>query len=272
MTGMNPFDWYGGAFLALYAFLLVGAFLGGFALASWLRPEGRAVPVTDDDELALLAGGPARLAESVVARLLARDEAEIDEQRLVLGSSLTGRSPVERELAGLSSPAKWKEVREWVAASAHRIEELLIGCGLLMERSQSRQLGFYAAIPLVLLIAFGLTKLEIGLGRDRPVGFLAAFLIITAIVALFRVFATDRRTKGGVAAVRDARDRSERMRRAPTREETGTAVALWGTTVLVGSPFVDLHKMRRTGDGGGGDGGRDGGSGCGGGGCGGCGG
>ncbi len=69
MTGMNPFDWYGGAFLALYAFLLVGAFLGGFALASWLRPEGRAVPVTDDDELALLAGGPARLAESVVARL-----------------------------------------------------------------------------------------------------------------------------------------------------------------------------------------------------------
>jgi uncharacterized protein (TIGR04222 family) len=272
MTGLNPFDWYGGAFLALYAFLFVGAFLGSFALASWLRPEGRAVPVTDEDELALLAGGPGRLAESVVARLLARDEAEIDQQRLVLGGTVTGRSPVERELAGLSSPAKWKEVREWVAASAQRIEELLIARGLLMERGESRQLGLYAAVPLVLLMAFGLTKLEIGLGRDRPVGFLAAFLIVTAIVALFRVFATDRRTKGGVAAVRDARDRSERMRRAPTREETGTAVALWGTAVLVGSPFVDLHKMRRSGDGGDGGGGGDGGSGCGGGGCGGCGG
>lgn len=271
MTGMNPFDWYGGAFLALYAFLFVGALLSSLAIAAWLRPEGRAVPVTDEDELAVLAGGQARLGETVLARLLARDHARVEKGRIVIDAKAAGRSPAEREIVALSSPVKWSTVAMRMKASTNAIADQLSGRGLMLDRAEARQLGLYAAIPYALLIAFGLAKMQIGLGRDRPVGFLVVFLIVTVIATLLRVLGTDRRTKGGIAAVRGARDRSQRMRRAPTRDETGTAVALWGTAVLVGSPMMDLHKLRRSGDGGGGDGG-GGDGGCGGGGCGGCGG
>ena len=83
-----------------------------------------------------------------------------------------------------------------------------------------------------------------------------------------RVFAVDRRTKGGLAVVKEAKRRAERLKRAPTQAETGMAVALFGTAVLAGSPLADLHRMRQS-DGGssGGDSGSSGG--CGGGGCGG---
>ena len=64
------------------------------------------------------------------------------------------------------------------------------------------------------------------------------------------------------------------MKRAPQASEAGYAVAIFGTGVLVGTPWEPLHAIQRsggdTGTGGGGDGGGCG-SGCGGG-CGGCGG
>ena len=279
MTGANPFDWYGGAFLALYAFLFVGALIGGAVIAAWLRPGGNALPVTDDEELAVLAGGPDRLTETVLARLMANGAAIIDGGRLRFAAGVAGGSPIEREIASLSSPAKWSAIRHRVAMAAGGIERRLVARGLLMERSEARQLGVYAAIPLALLFGFGLIKLQVGLARDRPVGFLSAFLIATAIAALIRVLGTKRITKAGVTALSEARERSARLKLAPTQQETGTAVALFGTAILVGSPMADLHRMRQSdGGSGGGDSSSsdssssDGGSGCGGGGCGGCGG
>ena len=101
-------------------------------------------------------------------------------------------------------------------------------------------------------------------------------LVLTAVLALWRFFAVDRRTKGGIEAVKHAQGKSDRLRRAPTGDETGQAVALYGTAVLAGTPLAAFHTMRssNSGDGGGcsSDGGGDGGGGCGGGGCGGCGG
>jgi hypothetical protein len=115
----------------------------------------------------------------------------------------------------------------------------------------------------------------IGDMRERPIGFLSALLVLTALLAIVRWFSVDRRTKAGLTAVAATKEQSDRIRRAPTDTDVGLAVALFGTTVLAGSAWWDFHRMRAatSGDGGGGssDGGSDGG-GCGGGGCGGCGG
>lgn len=274
MIGANPFDWYGGAFLALYGILFVAALIVGAAIAAWLRPEGRSLPVTDEEELAVLAGGPDRLTETVLARLMARGAAIIDGGRLSFAASVAGGSSIERDLGSLPAPAKWTAIRSRVAQAAERIEDQLVARGLLMERDEARQLGLYAAIPLAVLFLFGLTKMQIGFARERPIGFLVLFLVVTAIAVLIRVFATRRITKAGASALTEARERSARLKRAPTQQETGTAVALFGTAVLVGSPMADLHRMRQSDSGGGsGDSSSgDGGSGCGGGGCGGCGG
>lgn len=280
MTGMNPLDWYGGAFLALYAGLFVGAIIVGKLISISLRPAGHEMPTTNEDELAVLAGRSPRLAEAVVARMLARGEATIERGWVVFGARpSSAASALEREVSLLASPAKWNTIQCGVTDTAARIEQQLVARGLVMERGEKFRLGLLAAVPLLLLLGLGIAKVQVGLSRDRPVGFLIVFLIVTAIAVLLRVFLTSRRTKAGYAVLKQAQQRSERLKRAPTTNEMGTAVALFGTTVLVGSPFADLHGMRYgQGDGssGGssGDGGAssDGGDGGGGGGCGGCGG
>ena len=85
------------------------------------------------------------------------------------------------------------------------------------------------------------------------------------------------RTHAGDDAIAETRADMVRLRSAPTSGETGMAVGLFGTAVLVGTPFASLHAMRQPQSGDGGSGGDSGdgagdGGGCGGGGCGGCGG
>ncbi|OYW44473.1 MAG: hypothetical protein B7Z33_11630 [Sphingomonadales bacterium 12-68-11] len=272
MTGANPFDWYGGAFLALYAILFVVSFIASFAIAAWLRPEGREVPPSGEDELAVLAGGKDRLTETLLSRLLARGVATIERGKFLFDRRVPVNGAVEREIVALSAPASWKAVGNVVGRAAERIQRDLEARGLLMDAGEARQLGLYAAMPLAILLLFGLIKVQVGLGRERPVGFLIAFMVVTAVVALIRVFATDRRTRGGKATLKRAQASAERLKLAAPREETGMAVALFGTAVLVGSPLADFHKLRQSSSDGSGGSGDSGGDGGGGGGCGGCGG
>ncbi|HEY6817407.1 MAG TPA: TIGR04222 domain-containing membrane protein [Croceibacterium sp.] len=279
MIGVNPFDWDSDTFLVLYALLFAGAFAVSFAIAAWLRPQGRAVPVADEDELALLAGGRTRLGETVLARLFARRAITVGRNGIHLHSTVAGASVAERDVLALPSPFKWKAVDLVLAGASALLEQRLVDRGLMTDPRGARQLGAYAAFPFMLLLVLGLARLVVGIARDEAIGLLVAFMVASAIVAAYRLFVTDRRTSAGIGTVSDARQRSERLRRAPTQAEIGTAVALFGTAVLIGSPLADLHGIQRDkGDGGSGCGGggsscgSDGGSGCGGGGCGGCGG
>ncbi len=273
MTGLNPFDWYGGAFLALYAVLYFGAMIAGFAIANWLRPDGNFAVLDDEEDLAVLAGNKDRLAETLVARMLARGALQIDKsKKLYRATGASGQNASENAILALETPLRWSQVRKIANHRAEEIDTKLVNRGVLMEKGEALKIGLFAAIPYLLLIAFGYTKLDIGLERDRPVGFLVVFLIITAVSALVRWVTTDRQTREGQRAWKDARSRAARLRQAPTGAETGMAVALFGTGVIATSSFGDFHRMRASsGDGGSGCG-SDGGSGCGGGGCGGCGG
>lgn len=273
MNGLNPLDWPAQDFLILYGMLFVGAIVAGFAIASLLRPEGNASIITKDDELAFLAGGRPRLGETVLARMLAAGQATIEKGRIQLAPTTYGVVGLERDVLALPSPASFGKVQRILGEGAARLRRDLAARGLMMENGEARQVGLFAALPLLLLLAFGLVRYQFGVAAGRPVGILTVFMIVTALVALLRVFAVDPRTKGGLAAVREAKARAVRLKQAPTQAETGTAVALFGTAVLVGSPLADLHRMRQS-DGGGGaegssDGSSDGGGGCGGGGCGG---
>lgn len=269
MSGLNPFDWYGPQFLALYALLFAAALLMSFVIANALRSEGREMPVSDEEELAVLAGGRDRLTETVLARMLSRGSAMIEKSRIYLRQPAGGLAGAELALGGISNPVSWGKVRRALADKAEVIEQNLISRQLMMPRGEARAIGFLVASPFLGLIGFGLVKYQIGGARERPVGFLVLFMAITAFVGLSRWLAFDRKTKAGIAAVQAARKASARLKRAPMNEETGVAVALFGTAVLAGSPIDSLHRLRQSD---GGSSGGDGGSGCGGGGCGGCGG
>jgi uncharacterized protein (TIGR04222 family) len=275
--GLGPFDLTGGPFLLLYGVLFLLAVLGCFALSEWLRPEGRPGKADDADELAVLAGGAPRLAEAIVARLLADHAMDITDRReLRIHRSEAVRSTAERRVMALASPATWKDVLGAIKVEAEVIEARLERKGLLMDAATRKQMRFWQTSPLFALMVFGAIKWGVGTLRDRPVGFLTALLIVTAFVALIRFAKLDAATRSGRRALGEVRRDAARLRSAPVRDEAGMAVALFGTTVLIGSGLSDFHDLRMkstsSGDGGSGDSGSGGDGGCGGGGCGGCGG
>jgi hypothetical protein len=114
------------------------------------------------------------------------------------------------------------------------------------------------AVPLIL----GVAKVNVGLEREKPVGFLIILLIITAFIAL-RYMGAPRVTQAGHEAVAASRVQNARAARAPLEAELPLAVALTGLVVLSGTTYDALHAASHGGTGGG-DGGGDGG-GCGGG-------
>jgi uncharacterized protein (TIGR04222 family) len=273
---MSPFDLTGGPFLQLYGILFALTFGAGLIIPRWLRPEGSEPRSVSVDELAFLAGGRPRFADALVSRLLARRAlAMTGRDKFTPDGREAGETEAERSILALAAGTPWRDIDRTLGAHAGPIEARLISSGLLMDRGTVLQMRFWQTLPYLLLIGFGAIKLDIGIGRDKPVGFLTVFLVATAIFALVRFLAVDRRTRGGREALAEARSRSDRLRRAPVADETGLAVALFGTMVLAGSGFSDFHRLRTASagsDGGSSSGGDGGSGGCGGGGCGGCGG
>lgn len=274
---LGPFDLNGGPFLMLYGALMVVTIIAGVIIPRWLRPEGRAGTTTDADDLAYLAGGSARMAESLVAGLIGDGSLAVEGSKFRLIPSGRALRPAEAAIMRLSSPAPWSAISGAAHLHAKATATKLVDRGLMIDGPTAMQLRVWQTLPYLMLFGFGAIKWEIGVGRDRPVGLLTALLIVTAVLALIRFAAVDRRTQGGMAVLASAQTRLDRLRRAPTAPETAMAVAVFGTAALVGSPWGDFHKLRAASSSGGdgsvssSDGGSDGGSGCGGGGCGGCG-
>ena len=282
---LGPLDLAGGPFLALYLLLLAGTVAAGLIIPGLVRPAGQQRRVANADQLAFLAGGRVRFAEAIVSRLLAAKALAIGgRSRLHVVAPDAAASSAEQAVLALPSPTRWREVQAALAPHVEMLETRLVSAGLLMREEERKRTRFVTTLPYFLLLAFGAAKLGIGIARDRPVGYLTALLVLTAVAALIRWIALDARTRAGREAVAVAREQAGRLRIAPTNAEIGQAVALFGTPVLVGSGWSDFHRMRQAattgsagggscGDGGGGGcGGGGGGCGGGGGGCGGCGG
>jgi uncharacterized protein (TIGR04222 family) len=276
---LGPFDLTGEPFLQLYTILLAVTVVAGAIIPRWLRPEGRSARVGDTGQLAYLAGGATRFADAVVTRLLAaRSLVMIGKKSFHVAARGAGDTPADRSVLAIPGEVSWPMIELALKPYAQPVRRKLITAGLMMDDGLTLQLRFWQTLPYLLLLVFGGIKLLVGMERGRPVGYLTILMILTAVFALIRWAAVDRRTQGGHDALSKARRDAERLRRAPAAGETDYAVALFGTSVLVGSGLGDFHTLRTTSssDGGsssssdGGDGG--GGSGGGSGGCGGCGG
>ncbi len=274
---MGPFDLPGPQFLTLYGILLVAAIAFGLIIPRLLRPAGKDGPVSDEDEIAYLAGGAIRLAEAVTATLLASGAIAMQGKRVAIMNPSARTSRAGQAVLALPTPANWNAIASAVKAEGRQLWHRLAARGLMITGPEASRLRKLQTLPYFLLLAFGAIKLAIGMVRDRPVGFLVALLVVTAVAAMLRYGNVDRRTQAGVNAVQSARQDADRLRRAPQGDESGMAVALFGTAVLAGSAFAGLHDMRTSSGGSSDSGGcSSDSSGCsgdsGGGGCGGCGG
>ncbi|GAB6845413.1 uncharacterized protein (TIGR04222 family) [Methylorubrum rhodinum] len=277
---LNPIDWPGPEFLALYLCLALGGLVLAFLLCDRLRDAGDGAADDDLDllEVAWLAGGKGRAAETVVAGLIEAGEARLAPRRMFFdGSEITvepGTGPLPDFLApfrglvhgSVSYGTLQRAVRERLPPLRAGLERR----GLVPD--SARRARILRTVPMVLgpVILFGIAKALVGAARDRPVGFLLFLILATIVLGGLVIAGVPDRTERGDAALARCRARFRRAAEAPRAEEVLFAFAVGGAAALAGTHLDAYGRMLRA-HGGGGDAG-GGGDGSGGGGCGGCGG
>jgi len=268
-------SWTGGDFLLFYTMLLGLCTVAAWWIPAHLREPGRSGESSDPETLAMLAGGRERLADSLLVDLFVRGGlAAADDGKLIVAQPGVPATPAGKELLALDAPITLAEARKRIGVHAERLAARLRRNGLMLRPEELARLRWLSIAPFGALLMLGLYRQRAGAALGEPTGFLVALLALTVVLAVFRFMKTDPRTIAGIAAVAEARKRSARLARAPQAEEAAMAVALFGTAVLVGTPWEPVHAMRQQGsssDSGSSSGDSDSGSGCGGG-CGGCGG
>jgi uncharacterized protein (TIGR04222 family) len=265
-------SWTGSDFLLFYTMLLGLATFAAWWLPAHLREPGRQGESNDLESIALLAGGRERMADSLIADLYVRGAlVPADKGKLHVAARDLPVSPGGKALLAIDAPVTLDEARRAIRIHADRVAARLRRAGLLLRPEEHSRLRLLSVAPFGALFVVGLYRQRAGSALDEPTGFLIVLLGVTVALAVIRFVKSDPRTAAGVATVQQMRARNGRFARAPRPDEAAMAVALFGTGVLVGTPWEPVHAMRqRDGDGGGAEGSSDGG--CGGGGCGGCGG
>jgi len=268
-------SWTGSDFLLFYTVLLGLGTVAAWWIPANLRGPGRRGRSRDAEDLAMLAGGRARHADSVIADLYARGGlTDMADGKLRVAEPSLLASPAGRTLLTAHDPIGRREADHLLSVHAARLAVRLRREGLLLRPEALMRLRWLSIVPYAVLFLIGLYRQRAGSAVGEPTGLLVVLLGLTVLLALIRFARFDQRTIAGIEAVEQLRERSSRLKRAPQPGEAALAVALFGTGVLVGTPWEPVHAMRQkdNSDGGGdgdsrsSDGGGDGG------GCGGCGG
>lgn len=280
---IDGFSAYSGSeFLIFYGALLVAAIVASLFIPMILRPDGRDAHVADEQEAAFLAGGSRRMTEAVLAKLMGNGAVTVtDQRRFVASTPDAGEKPAESALLHKQGDFGMKGAHASISPFAQAVEAGLVAKGLMMDASERSRLRLFAAAPLLLLLGLGGYRAWAGSQEGEPVGFLIGLMVLCVVAIFFRFGKFNRRTRAGERALADLEEENSRLKRAPENAELGFGVAIFGTAVLAGTPYSELHAMRQSAGGGeagyssegdsdsSSDGGGDGG--CGGG-CGGCGG
>jgi uncharacterized protein (TIGR04222 family) len=296
VQGLNVFDWRGSDFLKFFGCWSVAVFLIA-GLLRWKLRESvlyrRDLP--DDPYLiALLTGGERQAEDAALTKLAAAGVVEIGDGTNPTVRRLMPDRPdmhlfesAVAEVIGSAMSTDIKTTRLMMGTHIAAMQKELVARGWVLSPERMR-LARWMPLSVSLLVAgVGILKLIIGLMRDRPVGYLAEGIVVTALLAVFFFGRRPWRTTAGDEVVKALRKRHGAMKsnrawaaRSEALAGLPLAVGLFGLSALAATPYEAFRRRLQPPAGasgcGGGCGstscsGGDGGDGCGGG-CGGCGG
>ncbi len=195
------FDWTGPEFLGFYSAGFVVTLVWSIVRRSRVNekftlPAAAEPSLTDPYEIAFLAGGAPRCSQVVLVRLITTGviqwrKAKVfrDSKLVAVGPAATGFNDIERSVysAILGYGEKGMSlttIPQRVATRLSGIESKLAKLGLRPTAAEARSRGHLIPLPMYLLLAIGIVKMVIGVSRDKPVGFLIVFMIITLIAAI----------------------------------------------------------------------------------------
>jgi uncharacterized protein (TIGR04222 family) len=294
----NPLDWSGPEFLGGYLVLAIVAAILALIVRMLFAPhatsdETKGKSPTDPYEIACLAGGPARAVEAAFAALVQAGNLRlVRDDKKVLGIVLRHSSTIGQGKALRSNAPPLEHALYEAAAVPTESLAPLTRAGLPVAREINDELlrrglvngslpplrcvvaSLIMAAPLVL----GVSKIAVGISRERPVIFLILACIATAAAALGFLLARKRLTADGAALLKSLQARHagtthvvESAADTASPADLAMTVGLFGAGMLAAGPLADVHAMlpRNSGGGGCATSGGCGGGGCGGGGCGG---
>lgn len=287
----NPLEWRGPEFLAFYAAAGVALLIWNFVARKLVNsgptpPDSN--PTLTDYETAYLQSGPERVFLTATVKLIQRGHLVLSEnsKKIDLGRPLPAKAdPIEKDVmnshSDYSDPAK---AQKNCRLNLEDINQKLLDDGLLVSAGKKKLIQFLTAGPFLLLFVLGLAKIVVGLQRDKPVLILIGFCVICLITTLMVSGTAPRLTGFGKRLLDSLRTRyaalkTDKAAYTPGYDHIGLPVALFGTAVLLGSPYDSLGRTLQPLSGSSGDSSSSSSSGCSGGdgggggsGCGGCGG
>jgi uncharacterized protein (TIGR04222 family) len=278
-NSINPLDWTGEEFLAVYIPLSIGCVMAAYLLRYYLRqPHQSKVAVQqitlDPYETAYLSS-PEQAVNGAIVSLLEQGLIEINTtSQTIRLKEMPGNAahPLECKVAQLiqNSPGLLSEVLRLGLQNTQDIQRKLQQMQLLLSERQAKIARLYPALLIGLLMMFGLVRLVVGMSKGRPIGFLMmigfALLVLSAPLLSMPLH---RSGYGDQVWEHLKKKFSADWLQNPSSNYI-LAYAFIGVTAL-NSPIFDDFRTVITPPSSGGDGGGDGGGGCGGG-CGGCGG
>ncbi len=251
-----PMDLAGPDFLKVFFIWSCIGFAAALVLKIFLQGGGvtRApdLPTDDPVTVALVAEGPKRATETILADFVHRGLLKADPKKrlLIASADLRGESTLlERKLHGLSR-GTGNTMKLMVEETERTLAAELRQCREQGWVHRAEQRNFIRWI--VLLVALqgplvGLLKIVVGMARGRPVGFLVVGVILTTVLACLIALRGVWRTRAGDAALRRLRNEQEGLKTNPLRGSAGAgdllplAVALYGASVL---PAAGMHDLR----------------------------
>ncbi|MET9231857.1 TIGR04222 domain-containing membrane protein [Lentzea sp. NPDC003310] len=207
----------GPEFLQLYWVGLALAVLVAIAVRVRVRAGHSSQPVRslDMDELAYLAGGPRRVVETSLARLLTAGELRTSRRGTVQVTSATqSLNAVDRAVVtdgqrytnrtvNLMIPAVAKD--DVVTAIGRRLEDM----GLVVNPETAKSAVRKGSIALWVLLAVGVARWINGIAVGAPVGWLTVQLVVTGLLILLLTRRPQHvRTSKGTSVLNVARDRN----------------------------------------------------------------
>jgi uncharacterized protein (TIGR04222 family) len=275
----NPLNMAGPEFLDFYFQLSWITFVIAHGLRWLLRlPTSQGKPqsvLLTPYETAYLANGQTRLIQTVISKLTKQDCISANRHEKTVkfdGNINTLSDPMEIAIAqAATTEIKLSELESLSLEPIKLLQEKLASLGLLIAPKAKIKALIYPSILIGLLLLLGITKICVGISRDKPVGFLIMFCILLFSLS-FSLFAPVHRSRYGDRIFNHLQAEGKHLKTLPYRPES---FALFGAVVLDNEPLLALHSLLTVSNsngngsnsscGGGGGGG-------GGGGCGGCGG
>lgn len=249
-SALNPLDWTGPKFLSLLLLL--------FPLVAWLSYCMRASARRLDQgatkrqlrplELGLIAGGHERAIDVLISELLAGDYLRpnpahpglLQVARSKPGAELSAEAV--QLLGYIPNDSTPSCLRMAMMPRLRQIEATLQRERLLLAPEQSANVAYRGMWPFFAWQALLLSKLVIGLMRDRPVGFLVFLAVIVGVIMLVLWRNRPYSSSAGVSHVKVL---AIKFRTLPSsRSDWPQAVAVLGIAALSSSVFANYASAR----------------------------